>query len=144
FSPIAKAVTVRLVLVVASSLDWPVHQVDINNTFLHGFLDEDIYMVVPEGSSIPLGKVCKLRRSLYVPVRSRHSLTGYCICLGQALIFWKTKKRPTVAHSTIEVEYRSLGATTCELKWISYLLHDLRVFGPQPIPYSVTIRPRFI
>ncbi|KAK4382154.1 hypothetical protein Sango_2899800 [Sesamum angolense] len=29
-------------------LDWHVHQVDINNTFLHGFLDEDIYMVVPE------------------------------------------------------------------------------------------------
>ncbi|KAL0291057.1 UNVERIFIED_CONTAM: Retrovirus-related Pol polyprotein from transposon TNT 1-94 [Sesamum calycinum] len=47
FSPIAKTVTVRLVFAVALSLDWPVHQVDINNTFLHGFLDEDIYMGCP-------------------------------------------------------------------------------------------------
>ncbi|KAL0395458.1 UNVERIFIED_CONTAM: Retrovirus-related Pol polyprotein from transposon RE1 [Sesamum latifolium] len=65
FSPVAKAVTVRTLLTVASGFAWPIHQIDINNAFLHGFLDEDIYMLPPEGSSIPAGKVCKLRRSLY-------------------------------------------------------------------------------
>ncbi|KAL0379086.1 UNVERIFIED_CONTAM: Retrovirus-related Pol polyprotein from transposon RE1 [Sesamum radiatum] len=65
FSPVAKAVTVRTFLAIASGLNWPVHQVDINNAFLHDFLDEDIYMTAPEGSSIPPGKVCKLKRSLY-------------------------------------------------------------------------------
>ncbi|KAL0374404.1 UNVERIFIED_CONTAM: Retrovirus-related Pol polyprotein from transposon RE1 [Sesamum radiatum] len=348
FSPVAKAVTVRTLLAVASSFAWPIHQVDINNAFLHGFLEEDIYMLPPDGYSIPAGKVCKLRRSLYglkqasrqwnreltdkllgygfsqsphdyclftkntdtgllillvyvddvlltgpslsqinaakefldseftiknlgpakyflgleiarstagtsvmqhkyirdilqdtglatckptstplllglklssasspplsdpEPYRrlvgrllylsftrpdisfgaqqlsqfvhqpgqvhmdaalhlvrylkgnsdqglffpssnpltltaycdadwagcvdSRRSLTGYCIFLGNALISWKTKKQSTVARSTAEAEYHSLGMTVCELQWVSYLLQDLHVALPTPIP----------
>ncbi|KAL0376360.1 UNVERIFIED_CONTAM: Retrovirus-related Pol polyprotein from transposon RE1 [Sesamum calycinum] len=65
FSPVAKAVTVRLLLAVASSKNWPIQQIDINNAFLHGFLDEDIYLTAPDGYPIPAGKVCKLKRSLY-------------------------------------------------------------------------------
>ncbi|KAL0320346.1 UNVERIFIED_CONTAM: Retrovirus-related Pol polyprotein from transposon RE1 [Sesamum radiatum] len=60
-----KGFLVALSTIREPSFNWPVHQVDINNAFLHGFLDEDIYMTVPKGSSIPPGKVCKLRRSLY-------------------------------------------------------------------------------
>ncbi|KAL0356153.1 UNVERIFIED_CONTAM: Retrovirus-related Pol polyprotein from transposon RE1 [Sesamum radiatum] len=65
FSPVAKAVTVRILLAVASSSAWPIHQIDINNAFLHGTLDEDIYMHAPDGYSVLPGQVCKLRRSLY-------------------------------------------------------------------------------
>ncbi|KAL0345429.1 UNVERIFIED_CONTAM: Retrovirus-related Pol polyprotein from transposon RE1 [Sesamum radiatum] len=57
FSLFAKAVTIRILLAVASIFGWPVHQVDINIAFFHGFLGEDIYMVAPEGSSILFGKV---------------------------------------------------------------------------------------
>ncbi|KAL0430968.1 UNVERIFIED_CONTAM: Retrovirus-related Pol polyprotein from transposon RE1 [Sesamum radiatum] len=67
-------------------------------------------------------------------IDSRRSLSGYCIFLGRALISWKSKKQPTVARSTAEAEYRSLGTTVCELKWISYLLHDLNLVPPTPIP----------
>ncbi|KAL0366923.1 UNVERIFIED_CONTAM: Retrovirus-related Pol polyprotein from transposon RE1 [Sesamum radiatum] len=65
FSPVAKAVTVWVFLALASSYSWPIQQVDINNAFLHGFLDEDIYMQAPAGYSIPKGLVCELKRLLY-------------------------------------------------------------------------------
>ncbi|KAL0283172.1 UNVERIFIED_CONTAM: Copia protein [Sesamum angustifolium] len=39
FSPVAKAVMVWVLLAVVSGHAWPIHQVDMNNAFLHGFLD---------------------------------------------------------------------------------------------------------
>ena len=58
---------------------------------------------------------------------SVRSLTGYCVFLGSSLISWKTKKQNTVSKSIAEAEYRSMSATTSELEWISYILHDLQV-----------------
>ncbi|KAL0286152.1 UNVERIFIED_CONTAM: Retrovirus-related Pol polyprotein from transposon RE2 [Sesamum angustifolium] len=50
FSPIAKSVTVRMFLGIASAYSSAVHQLDINNAFIHGHLDEEVYMSPPEGS----------------------------------------------------------------------------------------------
>ncbi|KAL0367107.1 UNVERIFIED_CONTAM: Retrovirus-related Pol polyprotein from transposon RE1, partial [Sesamum radiatum] len=49
FSLAAKIVTERVFLTVAVSKSWPLLQLDINNAFLHGHLDEDVCMVPPEG-----------------------------------------------------------------------------------------------
>jgi hypothetical protein len=43
FSPVVKPATVRVVLSVALSHDWPIHQLDIINAFLHGTLTKTIY-----------------------------------------------------------------------------------------------------
>jgi hypothetical protein len=42
-------------------------------------------------------------------------------------VSWKTKKQQTMSRSSVEVEYRSMAATTCELKWLKQLLGDLGV-----------------
>ncbi|KAK4390220.1 Retrovirus-related Pol polyprotein from transposon RE2 [Sesamum angolense] len=65
FAPVAKTVTVRLFLAVAAGRGWPLHHLDVNNAFLHGSLDEVIYMDAPEGYKIPPGQVCRLKKSLY-------------------------------------------------------------------------------
>jgi len=67
FSPVAKMTTIRLPLSLASIYNWELKQLDINNTFLHGELEEDVYMVAPPGlTSIQLGQVCKLEKKLYM------------------------------------------------------------------------------
>ncbi|KAL0381419.1 UNVERIFIED_CONTAM: Retrovirus-related Pol polyprotein from transposon RE2 [Sesamum angustifolium] len=44
FSPVANAVTVQIFLSIASARHLSIQQLDINNAFLHGHLDEDLYM----------------------------------------------------------------------------------------------------
>ena len=41
FSPMVKPATIRVVLSLALSQHWPIHQFDVKNAFLHGTLTED-------------------------------------------------------------------------------------------------------
>ena len=75
FSPVAKIVSVRVLIALATAKSWPLHQLDINIAFLHGDLDEEVYMTLPPGfhsrgecsasSSAAAPKVRKLVKSLY-------------------------------------------------------------------------------
>ncbi|XP_062028861.1 uncharacterized protein LOC133744845 [Rosa rugosa] len=68
FAPVAKINTVRILISLAATKDWPLHQFDVKNAFLNGNLEEEVYMDMPPGvKSMPCdtGKVCKLKKSLY-------------------------------------------------------------------------------
>ena len=67
FSPVAKIDTIRVLLSVAANRDWPLHQFDVKNAFLHGSLEEEVYMEPPPGfaKTFQPGEACRLVKSLY-------------------------------------------------------------------------------
>jgi hypothetical protein len=67
FSPVVKSATVRAVLAIAASRNWPVNQMDVNNAFLQGQLRERVYCQQPVGfvDDTRPDHVCLLDKSLY-------------------------------------------------------------------------------
>ena len=65
FAPVAKMDSIRLVLAIAASKGWQVHHMDVKSTFLHGELQEEIYMQQLEGFQEDHLFVCRLKKSLY-------------------------------------------------------------------------------
>jgi hypothetical protein len=88
FCPVVKPTTIRIILSLAVNRGWSMRQVDIQNAFLHGMLEEEVYMRQPPGyahQSKP-DYICKLKRALYglkQAPRAWHSrLTGKLQALG--------------------------------------------------------------
>lgn len=65
FSLVIKMSIVRTLLSVAASKQWSLHQLDVNNVFLHENLKEEMYMQVSEGVPNPNNFMCLPRKSLY-------------------------------------------------------------------------------
>ena len=62
-----KAATIRLVLSLAVSNNWSLRQLDVKNAFLHGLLEEEVFMRQPPGyeSKDKPDYICKLDKALY-------------------------------------------------------------------------------
>ena len=62
-----KPATICVVLSIATSQSWPLHQLDVKNAFLHGELEETVYCTQPAGFVYDARPthVCKLKKSLY-------------------------------------------------------------------------------
>jgi hypothetical protein len=86
FSHVVKMITLRVLMVIAASQNWPLYQLDINTTFLHGDLNEEVYKKPPPYLELSHPNlVSKLQRSLYG--------------LKQASRQWKTKLTSTLFSS---------------------------------------------
>ena len=73
FSTVAMLKSVRIML--AISTIYEIWQMDVKTAFLNRFLEEELYMMQPEGFFDPKGanKVCKLQRSIYGLVQASRS-----------------------------------------------------------------------
>ncbi|KAL4572059.1 hypothetical protein LXL04_018828 [Taraxacum kok-saghyz] len=87
FSPVAKLVTVRCIINIAINCKWNLYQLDVNNAFLYGTIDEEVYMTPPPGYFTEKDtKVCKLVKSLYglkqAPRKWNEKLNSFFIEFG--------------------------------------------------------------
>ncbi|KZV46385.1 hypothetical protein F511_16024 [Dorcoceras hygrometricum] len=88
FSPVVQLNTFRVVLALCAVFDLHLEQLDVKTVFLHGDLEEEIYMLQPEGFA-EIGKenlVCRLKKSLYglkqTPRCWYKRLDSYIVSLG--------------------------------------------------------------
>ena len=67
FAPVVRYESIRILLAIAAKDDLEIAKFDVKTAFLHGDLQEEIYMQQPEGYIKNNGRqlVCKLLRSLY-------------------------------------------------------------------------------
>jgi len=69
FAPVVSFEAVRILLAVAALEGWEIHGMDVKSAFLHGDLEEEIYMELPELPAsfppFPHSKVARLKKSLY-------------------------------------------------------------------------------
>ena len=120
FALVAKMTMGRTILAIVASQSWRLHQMDVKNAFLHGDLQEEIYMKLPLGmtTSSP-HDVCKLRRSLYG--------------LKQAPRAWFEKFRSTLlSFSFTQSQYDSslfLHTSTSGIVILLVFMNDIIITG---------------
>ena len=78
FPPVAKIPSIRIFISLVATYNWDLHQLNIKNVFLHGDLQEEVYMEQPLGfvAQRKIGKVLRLRKSWYGLKQSPHAWFG--------------------------------------------------------------------
>lgn len=90
FASVSKMASLRILLSIAMTNRWFLHQMDVENAFLHGRFDETIYLRIPLGLDLahdtPSQQVCLLQKSIYglkqVSRVWHHTLSQTLLSLG--------------------------------------------------------------
>ncbi|GAU44048.1 hypothetical protein TSUD_300180 [Trifolium subterraneum] len=126
FSPVVKMTTIRMLLAIAASENWPLYQLDVNTVFLHGDLNEEVYMQPPPGLTLPSPNlVCKLQggtdsveiQKIKALLDAKFSIKD----LGLLKYFLG-----------FEVDRTKAGISLCQRKYALDLIEDIGLLGAKP------------
>ena len=90
--------TIRILLSLATNLDWPLQQLDIKNAFVHGDLKEEAHMEVSLGleEKFEKGKVCRLKNALYRLKQSPRAWFGRFTKVMKSIRYYQSQGDHTV------------------------------------------------
>lgn len=75
FAPVVDSTSISLLLAISNQEDWELEQMDVVTAFLHGRLEEEVYMTIPPYMNIigdTRGKVLRMKGGLYGLKKSSH------------------------------------------------------------------------
>ena len=77
-SPVARYTSIRTIIVIASTMGWKLHHMDVKTAFLNDIIEEEVYIEQPEGFIVYKkdSHVCKLRKELYRLKQAPHDWYG--------------------------------------------------------------------
>ncbi|KAL6327434.1 hypothetical protein AAG906_019747 [Vitis piasezkii] len=127
-------------LVAKAHKDLELDQLDVKTTFLHGELDELIYMQPLKGFGTPLGQHFRLsitqapktheekRFMERIPYASMVGGVMYTmVCSRPNLAYAKANLQSVVAFSTNEVEYMAMTKAVKEAIWLKGIIEELAI-----------------
>jgi hypothetical protein len=94
FAPVLNDVSFRIMLIAKLVWDMTSTVVDIETAFLHGDLDEEIYMEVPIGLEIEHNKKLMLKKTIYGLVQSARKFYEKLINVLKVIGFYGSKSDP--------------------------------------------------
>jgi histone deacetylase 1/2 len=151
-----KPATIRSVLTLVTSKQWPAHQLDVSNAFLHGRLHEKVYCEQPVGFIDPARPhaVCLLDRSLYglcqAPRAWFNSFTDFVKTIGfvqtrsDSSLFLLRDSSDVIVYLLLYVDDMVLAAATPSLlrNLVSKLQSAFAVKDMGPLAYFLSIDVR--
>ncbi|GKB42300.1 retrotransposon protein, putative, ty1-copia subclass [Tanacetum coccineum] len=146
FSPVADIRANRILISIAAYYDYEIWQMDVKTAFLNGYLDEDIYMVQPEGFVDPnhpkesephwtvvknILKYLRNTKDMFLIYGGNPStelrVECYCDAGFETAQDWKSSKQSTTAMSATESEYIAASEAAMEAVWIRKFISGLGI-----------------
>jgi len=98
FSPVVMFKSIQIILAIVVYFDYEIWQMDVKIAFLNGNLEEDVYMIQPEGfvDTNNVGKICKLKKSIY---GLKQAFQSWNICFDEVVkgfSFHQNEEEPCV------------------------------------------------
>jgi hypothetical protein len=136
FSPVVRHTSIRAVLALVAYQDLELEQLDVKTAFLHGNLEEEIFMEQPEGFKQPGTEnlVCRLKKSLYGLKQSPRQWykrfdsymiqIGYTRCEYDCCVYVRILENGSYIFLLLYVDDMLIAAKSmCEVNRLKSLLH---------------------